>query len=147
MRIVAEPGWPRSRVGLRASVPPWFNPPFRPRIRRLEQGVDRLNVSILAAGAGGMYCGSCMRDNALAGALKRLGHDVTLIPLYTPLRTDAPGTADGSEPEVFYGGVNVYLQHASRLFRHTPRVLDWVFDRPWLLNTAGEVGGPKPPGQ
>ena len=49
-----------------------------------------MNISVLAAGAGGMYCGSCMRDNALAVALKRLGHDVTLIPLYTPLRTDAP---------------------------------------------------------
>lgn len=101
-----------------------------------------MNISILAAGAGGMYCGSCMRDNALAGALKRRGHDVTLIPLYTPLRSDqalAPTT------EVFYGGVNVYLQHAVRLFRHTPRVLDWVFDRPWLLNTAGRLGAHTPP--
>jgi glycosyltransferase involved in cell wall biosynthesis len=101
-----------------------------------------LNVSILAAGAGGMYCGSCMRDNALAGALKRMGHSVTLIPLYTPLRSEQPLEA---EPEVFYGGVNVYLQHAARLFRHTPRVLDWVFDRPWLLNTAGKLGAQTPP--
>src|SRR3954466_13589366 len=119
MRIVAEPGWPRSRVGLRASAPPWFNPPFRPRIRRLKQGVDRLNISILAAGAGGMYCGSCMRDNALASALKRRGHRVTLIPLFTPLRTEP---RDESIGQVFYGGVNIYLQHAWKLFRKTPRV-------------------------
>jgi glycosyltransferase involved in cell wall biosynthesis len=83
-----------------------------------------------------------MRDNALAGALKRLGHSVTLIPLYTPLRSEQPLL---SESEVFYGGVNVYLQHAARLFRHTPRVLDWVFDRPWLLNAAGKVGAQTPP--
>jgi ABC-type lipoprotein export system ATPase subunit/glycosyltransferase involved in cell wall biosynthesis len=101
-----------------------------------------LNISILAAGAGGMYCGSCMRDNALATALKRLGHHVTLIPLYTPLRTDAPAE---SIPEVYYGGVNVYLQHATRLFRHTPRVLDAIFDRPWLLNTAGSMGAQSNP--
>jgi hypothetical protein len=54
-----------------------------------DDGDDRhggpgVNISILASGAGGMYCGSCMRDNALATALKRLGHGITLIPLFTP---------------------------------------------------------------
>jgi glycosyltransferase involved in cell wall biosynthesis len=101
-----------------------------------------VNISILAAGAGGMYCGSCMRDNALAAALRRNGHQVTLIPLYTPLRSEQP---DAAHPEVFYGGINTYLQHATRLFRHTPRVLDWVFDRPWLLNAAGRLGAQTPP--
>ena len=101
-----------------------------------------MNISILAAGAGGMYCGSCMRDNALATALKRQGHAVTLIPLYSPLRTDA---ATESIPEVYYGGINVYLQHATRLFRHTPRMLDAIFDRPWLLNAAGSLGAQTDP--
>ena len=101
-----------------------------------------MNISILAAGAGGMYCGSCMRDNALGQVLRRMGHSVTLIPLYTPLRSEQN---DASNSEIFYGGVNVYLQHASRLFRHTPRVLDWIFDRPWLLNTAGKLGAQTAP--
>jgi glycosyltransferase involved in cell wall biosynthesis len=103
-----------------------------------------VNISILAAGAGGMYCGSCMRDNALANALRRLGHQITLIPLFTPLRTERP---DASIPQVFYGGVNVYLQHATRLFRKTPRLFDWLFDRPWLLNIAGRYGATTPPEQ
>ena len=38
-----------------------------------------------------MYCGSCLRDNALAAELLRQGHDCILVPLYTPLRTDEPG--------------------------------------------------------
>ncbi len=101
-----------------------------------------MDICILAAGAGGMYCGSCMRDNALASALKRLGHDVTLIPLYTPLRTENHSDAIS---EIFYGGVNVYLQHWSGLFRHTPRMLDWLFDRPWLLGVAGRFGINTPP--
>ena len=101
-----------------------------------------MNISILAAGAGGMYCGSCMRDNALATALKRQGHAVTLVPLYSPLRTDA---AAESIPDVYYGGINVYLQHATRLFRHTPRMLDAIFDRPWLLNAAGSLGAQTDP--
>ena len=96
-----------------------------------------MKISILAAGAGGMYCGSCLRDNDLAVALRRAGHNVTLIPLYTPLRTDS---AAANIPEVFYGGVNVYLQHASRIFRHTPRMLDAILDRPWLLGVAGRMG-------
>ena len=106
-----------------------------------------LNISILAAGSGGMYCGSCMRDNALAVALKRRGHAVTLIPLCTPLRTDDPVAPNGHQPtdQVFYGGVNVYLQHASPVFRHTPRALDWLLDRPGLLNLAGRIGAQTSP--
>ncbi|MCG3178024.1 MAG: D-inositol-3-phosphate glycosyltransferase [Phycisphaerae bacterium] len=101
-----------------------------------------MKIAILAAGAGGMYCGSCMRDNTLAAALIRAGHDVALVPLYTPLRTDEQDVSIG---HVFFGGVNVYLQHATRLFRRTPRFVDWVFDRRWLLNLAGRRGASTDP--
>lgn len=75
-----------------------------------------------------MYCGSCMKDNTLATALNRLGHDAVLIPTYTPIRTDEE---DVSQGQVYFGGINVYLQQKSRLFRYTP----WWFDR--LLNLRG----------
>jgi len=97
-----------------------------------------LKISILAAGSGGMYCGSCMRDNALATALQRQGHQVMLVPLYTPLRTEEQ--ADSNVGRVYYGGINVYLQHAMGLFRHTPRVFDWMLDRAWVLKAAGQLG-------
>ena len=103
-----------------------------------------MNVSILAAGAAGMYCGSCMRDNALAAALMRMGHHVSLIPLYTPLRTEPQSVA---HDQVFFGGVNVYLQHASGIFRKTPRAVDWLLDRQWLLKLAGRYGADTPPEQ
>ena len=96
-----------------------------------------VKIAILAAGAGGMYCGSCLRDNTLASALLRQKHQVRLIPLYTPLRTDMPSVA---VDRVFYGGVNVYLQHATRLFRKTPRLVDWLLDSKWLLVLAGRLG-------
>jgi glycosyltransferase involved in cell wall biosynthesis len=105
---------------------------------------DRLRIAILAAGAAGMYCGSCIRDNALAMALKRLGHDCVMIPLYTPVKTDTQSAAIGT---VFYGGVNTWLQHATRLFRKTPRALDWLLDRPWLLTLAGSRGAQTSPAQ
>ncbi len=104
---------------------------------KVETCTMSLRICILAAGAAGMYCGSCLRDNTLAAALLKLQHDVTLVPLYTPLRTDTRGVAS---PEIFYGGINVYLQHASKLFRYTPRIFDWLFDRPWLLRAAGNMG-------
>ena len=48
-----------------------------------------LRIAYLAAGAGGMLCGSCIHDNALVRALQQQGHNALLLPIYTPLRTDA----------------------------------------------------------
>ncbi|MCA9157028.1 MAG: hexosyltransferase, partial [Planctomycetales bacterium] len=71
-----------------------------------------MKIAYLTAGAAGMYCGSCLHDNALAKALIDLGHDALLIPLYTPILTDEPNV---SSPRLFYGGLNVYLEQLSRL--------------------------------
>lgn len=87
-------------------------------------------VVYLTAGAGGMYCGSCLRDNALAAGLSALGWDVTLLPLYTPIRVDEE---DRSVDQVFFGGINVYLQQKIPLFRHLPAFLDRWLDNPRLI--------------
>lgn len=84
----------------------------------------------LTAGAAGMYCGSCMLDNALARALLRQGHEALLVPLYTPIRTDEE---DVSLQRVFYGGINVYLQQRFAWARRLPRWLDGFLNRPWLI--------------
>ena len=51
---------------------------------------ESMRILSITAGAAAMYCGSCLRDNALAAELIARGHDVTLLPLYTPLLTDEP---------------------------------------------------------
>jgi glycosyltransferase involved in cell wall biosynthesis len=89
-----------------------------------------MKIAYITAGAAGMYCGSCMKDNTLAAALNKLGHDCLLLPTYTPIRTDE---ADVSEQRVFFGGINVYLQQKSWLFRHTPWLTDRLLDFPRLL--------------
>ena len=89
-----------------------------------------MRIAYITAGAADMYCGSCLHDNTLAAALIKQGHEVALIPTYTLPRTDEPNV---SLNHVFYGGINVYLQHKLSLFRHTPRVLDALLDRPALL--------------
>jgi glycosyltransferase involved in cell wall biosynthesis len=96
-----------------------------------------LRILHLTAGAGGMYCGSCIRDNALATALTALGHDVTLLPVYTPTRTDE---ANASEQDVLFGGISVYLQQRFKVFRHTPAVLDALFDVPAVIRAAAGRG-------
>ena len=92
-----------------------------------------MRIVYLAAGAAGMYCGSCLHDNALASALLKAGEDVLLVPTYTPLRTDEKNV---SEERVFFGGVNVYLQQRFRIFRHTPWIVDKLLDLPSLIRIA-----------
>ncbi|MHC4406151.1 MAG: glycosyltransferase family 4 protein, partial [Planctomycetota bacterium] len=93
-----------------------------------------MRIVYLASGAGGMYCGTCLQSNTLAAAVARAGHDALLMPLYTPIRTDEPSV---SLNRVCFGGVNVYLQQKSALFRHTPWFLDRLFDGPGLLRWLG----------
>lgn len=72
-----------------------------------------------------MYCGSCLRDNALATELIKQGHDVLLVPIYTPTLTDEENV---SMHRVFFGGISVYLEQHVPLFRHTPKLLDRLWD-------------------
>lgn len=97
-----------------------------------------MRVVFLAAGAGGMYCGSCLRDNRVVATLAAQGRDVVLIPLYTPIRTDESNV---SESSVYYGGINVYLQQKSALFRHLPRWIERLLDAPSLLRRAMRFSG------
>lgn len=101
-----------------------------------------MKITYITAGAGGMYCGSCIRDNALATALTRKGHDVTLLPLYTPTRTDEENV---SQQRVFFGGISVYLEQYVSLFRKTPWLLDRLWESPWLLKAvSGRAVGTSP---
>lgn len=87
-----------------------------------------MKYAYLATGAANMYCGSCMRDNTLVAAMKALGHDACMIPMYTPLRVDEDSV---SENYVFYGGIEAYL------LQRYPRPSFW---RNKLLQLAGSQG-------
>jgi glycosyltransferase involved in cell wall biosynthesis len=80
-----------------------------------------------------MYCGSCLRDNAMATELKKRGHDVLLLPVYTPTLTDEPNV---SHDHVVLGGISAYLEQYVPLFRKTPRWLDRLWDSKTALNLA-----------
>jgi glycosyltransferase involved in cell wall biosynthesis len=78
-----------------------------------------------------MYCGSCMHDNSLAKALLQRGHDAILVPVYTPILTDQQ---NASENRLFFGGLNVYLQQLSPVFRWLPQWADAYLSSPRLVN-------------
>jgi glycosyltransferase involved in cell wall biosynthesis len=92
-----------------------------------------VKILYLTGGAGQMYCGSCLRDNTLATELISRGHDVTLLPIYTPTRTDEPNV---SQEKVFFGGISVYLEQYVPLFRNSPQWLDRLWDSKPMLDLA-----------
>lgn len=88
-----------------------------------------MNIIQLTPGAGNMFCGNCLRDNAFVAALRGLGHEALMIPLYLPLTLDEPDQS--IEAPIFFSGLNVYLEQKSAFFRHAPR---WLHD---LLASRG----------
>lgn len=90
-------------------------------------------VAYVTAGGAGMFCGSCMRDNALAAALIAEGVPITLVPTFTPIRTDE---ADVSEGRVYLGGINVYLEQRWPVLGRLPRPLRRLLDSPALLRAV-----------
>ena len=96
-------------------------------------------VQISPGSGDNFYCENCLRDAALVRAMRRRDHDVLMVPLYLPLQADK--TEPVSNAPLFFGGVNVFLQHKFALFRKTPRWIDKLFDSRKLLNWAARKAG------
>ena len=97
-----------------------------------------MKVISLTPGTGSFHCGSCIRDNTLVLALRDLGHDVLMVPLYLPFVADED-TSEGVP--VFLGGVNAYLQQKSSFFRVIPKWMDKVLDSNYLLRKVSHKAG------
>ncbi len=105
-----------------------------------------MHLAIITAGGAGMFCGSCMHDNTWARALHQAGIEVSLIPLYTPIRVDEE---DQTSAPLFFGGINTYLNDHYPFWRRIPRFLTRWLDSPALIqwaargaisNNAAELG-------
>ena len=101
-----------------------------------EANSSGMRIAQLTPGTGHFHCGSCLRDHALCQALRRRGHDATMVPLYLPF------VLDGSSPddEVQMGGVNLYLAHAAPWTRRLPAFLHRWLDRPGFLRWSSRRG-------
>jgi glycosyltransferase involved in cell wall biosynthesis len=102
-----------------------------------------MTIVQITPGAGPMYCGNCFRDNALVAALRRAGHDVTMIPLYLPLTLDEDDQS--ANTPIFYGGISVFLAQKSGLARKAPRWMHRMLaSRKMLGWAAGRAAKTRP---
>lgn len=86
-----------------------------------------------------MFCGACLRDNALVSALRHQGHSVIMAPMYLPLTLDEEDQTAGTP--IFFSGINVFLDQQSALFRKSPGWLHRLLASPALLNLAAGAAG------
>jgi glycosyltransferase involved in cell wall biosynthesis len=93
---------------------------------------------ILPGSGGSFYCQNCLRDMALADALRTRGHSVTLMPLYLPATALTPEPTD---VPVFYGAVTLYLRHRFACLRRLPLAWFKPFDRWPVLRLAARFAG------
>ncbi len=103
-----------------------------------------MRIAHITAGAGHMYCGSCLRDNTIAAAQLDAGHDVLLIPTYTPTR---PEGRNVSLDRIYLGGINVFLQEHFPILRRMPRFMSRLLDAAPLLRLATSRGVSVDPAQ
>jgi glycosyltransferase involved in cell wall biosynthesis len=96
-----------------------------------------MKIGFIAAGAGDMLCGSCIRDNILAKALMRKGHDVLFSSLYTEICSDEETVKTEKQ---FFTGINVYLQQRFTAFRRAPWFLNSLFDSERLNRVLMKFG-------
>ena len=92
-----------------------------------------MHIAIITAGGAGMFCGSCMHDNSWAKGLRAAGAEVSLIPMYTPIRVDEE---DQTSTPVFFGGINCYLNDRFGWWQRVPRFLTRWLDSPGIIRRA-----------
>lgn len=90
---------------------------------------------IITSSGDAYYCGNCFRDNLMAQALRKMGHDVIVMPLYLPLNqmeTDTP---------VFFPATSYYVAQSFFGKRHMPNWLNRLLAAKPLLNMAASMAG------
>lgn len=102
-----------------------------------------LRIAQLTPGTGSFYCGSCLRDHTAVNALRAMGHDVVMVPLYLPFRLEQEASDDA---EMYMGGINLYLQHRVKWLSHLPRGVKRLLDSTRLLRWSSKRSDMTDPG-
>jgi glycosyltransferase involved in cell wall biosynthesis len=90
-----------------------------------------MKIVQITPGAGGMFCGGCLRDNAMVKDLRDMGHEVLMVPLYLPLTLESADQSAGTP--IFFGGINVFLDQTLGFFRCLPaKWTQWLDQRSLL---------------
>ena len=97
-----------------------------------------MKILFIVPGSGdAFYCGNCFRDNLQVKALRELGQEVIVMPLYLPLeqkefQADTP---------LFFPATTLYA--AQRLYKGAkiPGWLRWLTGSKWMLRLAASMSG------
>lgn len=104
-----------------------------------------MRIAWIAAGAGRLWCGACARDLCLVRALIAGGHDVTVVPVYLPLRSEGPDPSAGGR--VISGGIGTWLREHTPIYDRLPRWIDRLLAARPLLQLASRCAGATRPSQ
>lgn len=96
-------------------------------------------VQITPGSGDQFYCENCLRDTSLVRALRGQGADVVLVPMYLPLSLDGDNSLERTQ--VFFGGINVYLQQKFGRFGRLPGFLRRRLDSETLLRRISRRAG------
>ena len=98
-----------------------------------------MHILYIQPGSGGsFYCQNCLRDLSVCHALRKAGHEVTMLPLYLPATAHAPAPED---TPVFYSAVTLYLRHKYRWMHRLPRSWFKPLDTWPVLKMAARFAG------
>ena len=97
-----------------------------------------MRILFMVPGSGdSFYCGNCFRDNLHASALRKAGHDITIMPLYLPLRHPS----FQADTPLFFPATTFYT--AQRFFtnRKMPKWLERLSSSDAMLHIASSMSG------
>jgi glycosyltransferase involved in cell wall biosynthesis len=101
-----------------------------------------MNVLFILPGSGdSFYCGNCLRDNLQVNALRRAGHQVTVMPLYLPLK-DA--SFQGDTP-LFFPAISLFVARKYLKNKEMPRWVERLLNSDWSLSMAASMSGSTSP--
>jgi len=97
-----------------------------------------MKILFIIPGAGdSFYCGNCFRDNLHASALRKLGHEVIIMPIYLPLKHESLQTLT----PLFFPATTFYTAQKFFKKRKMPKWLEKVTASPRLLKFAASMSG------
>jgi len=97
-----------------------------------------MKILLIIPGSGdSFYCGNCFRDSLHAGALRKAGHDVIVMPLYLPLTHES----FKADTPLFFPAVSFYVAEKFFRKRAMPKWITRTLNSKRFLKIASSLSG------
>jgi len=101
-----------------------------------------MKIVFITPGSGDtFYCSNCLRDTLYAQALRRAGHDVTILPLYLPVE----GASVGAGKPLFFSAIAHYVSCMAAGQRPLPAWLKRLLSAKPMMSVAASLSGTTSP--